>query len=1063
MRDSLKLAGLTIGPAIVGILLWLTLLFPSITQAARLPLKSYTTADGLAHNTVNKIFRDSRGFLWFCTGEGLSRFDGYSFTNFGTDQGLPHPNVNDILETKTGDFWVATDAGLVFFNPKGVPATRGVKGDSRAPMFTVVKGDDDDRRAKVVSVLLAGRDGTIWCGTLKGLLRLTITNDLRSLTTVPIGLLTRYAEQTDINTLIEDRYGTLWVGAQSGLYRRWPNGDSIRYDDSKGLQFGPTFALLEDRSGSVWVGTAFNGLLRLTIDDARISPQITATYSAKTGLETNWIFALHQSTDGKLWVGSNKGLYEFSSTDGPATGPIHLYTEREGLSFSEVVTLLEDGNGNFWFGTNTVGAMKLTHHGFVSFDARDGVKKVMSIFQSGAGDIYVHGDFLGDTNRSLVGEAGLDFLNPAPIDIRRRLGHLENQHFAWLIPAALRSKYLGWSDRTTAFQARSGEWWIGTGEGLYLFPPVKNFADLKSAQPSSVYQLNDYPFTMVYRLYEDVRGDIWVSVALATGYALARWDHQTRTLHDMAKTQGLLSITENLPTAFKEDSRGNLWVGFLRGEVARYRSDRFSSFTMSNGALIGRINDFYLDKRGRLWIGTSLGGVFRTDDPEAEHPTFTNYSTQLGLSSNYGSAIVEDVYGRIYVGTGRGLDRIDPATGRIEHFTTADGLAAGVILVSFRADNGELWFGTSQGLSRLLPDPPQPAADPPSVLLIGLRSDGVAQQVAANGDSEFFLSDLAPGGNHLQIDFVGLSFAPGESLRYQYRLEGADKDWSAATAQRTVNYANLAPGNYRFFVRALTSDGSFSTVPATVTFAVRPHFWQRWWFLALATMTLALVVYAFYRYRLQRLLQIVNIRSRIAMDLHDDIGANLTRISLLSEVAKQNVGNANGSEDSPLMSISRIARESVGSMSDIVWAIDPKADTLLDLTRKMRQHAEEVFTLRDIDLKFSAPSAKESLRLGVDVRRDLLLIFKEAVNNAARHSRCTQVAIELKLQSSRLLLKIEDNGIGFDDTVETQGHGLRSMKQRVRALAGTLEFVVRPGSGTIISVNIPVTRKLRVI
>ena len=970
--------------------------------------------------------------------------------------------MNDLLETNTGEFWVATNGGLVRFNPKGVPATRRVENDSRAPMFTVVNSDDDDSRAKVVSVLLAGRDGTLWCGTLKGLFRLTTTKELSKLTAVPIGLLTNYAEQTDINALIEDRYGTLWIGAQSGLYRRWPSGASTRYGESEGLQLGPTFALLEDRSGNLWVGTAFKGLLRLTFDDARRSPQITGTYSAKTGLATNWIFVLHQSDDGKLWVGSNKGLYEFASTDGPSAGPTHLYTERDGLSFSEVVTFIEDGYGNFWFGTNTIGAMKLTHHGFSTFDARDGLKKVMSIFQSGTGDIYVHGDFLGDTNRSVFEAAGLDYLNPGSMDIRRRLGHLENQRLTWLIPATLRNRYLGWSDKTTAVRARSGEWWIGTGEGLYLFPAVKNFADLKSSQPLAIYQLNGLPFTMVYCLYEDSRGDLWVSVDRPAGSSLARWNHQTRTLHDMAQTEGLPSLIENLPIAFQEDADGDLWVGFNRGQVARYRSGRFTFFSMSKSEVVGRINDLYLDEQGRLWIGTSLGGIFRSDDPAAEQPTFTNYTTQQGLSSNYGSGIVEDLYSRIYVGTGKGLDRIDPATGQIKHFTTADGLVAGSIFVSFRANNGELWFGTSQGLSRFLPEPPQAGAPPPPILLTGVRIDGAPKQVAANGESDLYVPDLAAGGNHLQIDFVGLSFASGESLQYQYRLDGADKNWGVASVQRSVTYANLAPGHYRFLVRAVTSDGTFSTAPAMLTFAVRPHIWQRWWFLALATMVVAFIAYSFYRYRVQRLLQIVNIRTRIATDLHDDVGANLTRISFLSEVAKQNLGGANGSEDSPLMSISRIARESVGSMSDIVWAIDPKADTLLDLTRKMRQHADEVFTLRDIELDFRAPSVKESLRLGVDVRRDLLLIFKEAVNNAARHSRCTRVAIKLDVHASRLLLEVADNGTGFDDAVESEGHGLRSMKRRARALEGTLEFVVQPELGTTIKVSIPVarTRKL---
>ena len=148
------------GPTVLRIFLWLALLFPSITQAARLPLKAYTTADGLAHNTINKIVRDSRGFLWFCTAEGLSRFDGYTFTNFGRDQGLANPYVNDLLETSTGEFWVATNGGLVRFNPKGVPLTRLADTDSRGPMFSVVSSDDDDRRATAVTVLLTGRDGT---------------------------------------------------------------------------------------------------------------------------------------------------------------------------------------------------------------------------------------------------------------------------------------------------------------------------------------------------------------------------------------------------------------------------------------------------------------------------------------------------------------------------------------------------------------------------------------------------------------------------------------------------------------------------------------------------------------------------------------------------------------------------------------------------------------------------------------------------------------------------------------------------------------------------------------
>src|SRR5205085_598970 len=175
---------------------------------------------------------------------------------------------------------------------------------------------------------------------------------------------------------------------------------------------------------------------------------------------------------------------------------------------------------------------------------------------------------------------------------------------------------------------------------------------------------------------------------------------------------------------------------------------------------------------------------------------------------------------------------------------------------------------------------------------------------------------------------VGLGFAPGDTLRYQYRLSGAD--WSAPSEERTVNFVRLRPGNYRFEVRAINSDGMASTKPATISFIIPPPFWLRWWFLTLTALAAGLVVYTIYRYRVRRLLEVANMRTRIATDLHDDIGANLTKIAILSEVAKQQTGG-NTKEDSPLHSIARISRESVASMNDIVWAIDPQRDHLVDL------------------------------------------------------------------------------------------------------------------------------------
>ena len=418
-------------------------------------------------------------------------------------------------------------------------------------------------------------------------------------------------------------------------------------------------------------------------------------------------------------------------------------------------------------------------------------------------------------------------------------------------------------------------------------------------------------------------------------------------------------------------------------------------------------------------------------------------------------AVTEDNYGRIYVGTGQGLDRLDPVTGRIKHYTTADGLIAGEIKAAFCARDGWLWIGTTEGLSRFMPEP-EKESPPPPVLLTALRVAGAPQQVSALGESEVHLPDLAASASQLQIDFVGLGFAPGESLRYQYMLEGAERGWSAPTAQRTVNYARLAAGRYRFLVRAINADGKASDKPAVVMFRVLPPVWMRWWFITLLAIAVAGAVYAIYRYRVARLLEVANMRTRIATDLHDDIGANLTRISILSEVAKQQFGNGKDGSGNPLSSIAEIARESVASMSDIVWAIDPQHDTLRDLVRKMRQHADEVFTLRDIDLEFNAP--EQDLKLGVNLRRDLLLIFKEAVSNAARHSNCTRVIIDFSANRDELSLRISDNGRGFDQTSESAGHGLISMQRRAQKLGGSYEIDSPKHRGTTINLRIPLTK-----
>jgi signal transduction histidine kinase len=455
----------------------------------------------------------------------------------------------------------------------------------------------------------------------------------------------------------------------------------------------------------------------------------------------------------------------------------------------------------------------------------------------------------------------------------------------------------------------------------------------------------------------------------------------------------------------------------------------------------GAVLNMHVDRTGRVWLTSAQSGLIRVDDATAERPRFVSYTTANGLSGNNLRAIVEDESGFLYIGGGQGIDRFDPSTGRVKHYGEPEGLPPAVLVAAYRDRNGELWFGLTNGLARMKPMVDK-AAPPPTVWISALRVAGVPEPVSALGERDLSLANLAPSRNNLQIDFVALGFGAG-NVRYQYRLEGTAADWTAPSDQRTVNYASLAPGRYRFLVRAMDADGVMSPASATVSFTVLSPVWQRWWFLTIAALLIAFGSHRLYRYRVARLLQIANMRTRIATDLHDDIGANLTRIALLSEVAR-------GTQESgPLSSIARIARESVSSMSDIVWAINPKRESVVDLIRRMRQHADEVLTSRAIALRFDAMHVPGTLRLPMDVRRDLLLIFKEAVNNAARHARCSTVTIDLRVERSRMTLAITDDGVGFDTSAAGDGNGLDSMRRRAARLRGTLDIASAPGATTL--------------
>ena len=1022
-----------------ALLLLALLTLASPLRAERLILKSYTTEDGLPSDTVNCAVEDARGFLWFCTNDGLSRFDGYGFTNYGIGDGLPSARVNAILPRPDGRHWIATGAGLVRFDPYGTPASGRAEPDrsttdrdsnsAPAAMFSAfVPGLEG--RARYVTSLLQDRAGVVWVGTRDGLYRVTVAQgEPVGLTAVDLGIPDR-DNRREITCLMEDRRGALWIGMMQSLHRRWADGKVESILPSSRADLLTIHALLEDRDGRVWVGTRYGGLVHLAVDSASHRPTVRRVYTSPRDLPTNWINTIVQSADGAVWVGSNRGLFQFLRDPGGDDDRVRVYSTSE--RSDEVWAIAEDRQHNLWLGRSTVGVAKLWHRGLTRFDAADGLSWANSINATRNGDVIaVGGRDLGAWR--LCRFDGMKFVagkRPVP----RTLG--------------------GWGWSQMVLQDRTSDWWIGTDHGLFRFTNLETTDDVNWSLPSARYTTDDGLAAIeVLRLFEDSHGDVWIGT-VGSPSGLSRWQRRTGTFHHYTDADGLPRLDRSYVASFAEDRAGHVWIGFSgTGGLARHQDGRFVRFTTADGAPAGRITNLLLDSKGRMWAATDQSGVSRIDAPDTERPTFVGYTTAQGLSSNNARAVVEDIWGRIYVGTGRGIDRIDPASGEIRHYTSADGVPTGTGS-AVRDRHGALWFNTTGGVLRLVPqiDAPQ---RPPPILITGLHVGGRPQPISAIGEPEMRLTEPSSRNTHLQIDFVSLGFSHGEQLRYQYMLEGAENAWSPPSTLRTVNYASLAPGTYRFRVRALNSDALASDTPASVSFTVLPPIWGRWWFIMLVAMALTAAAYMLHRARVIRLLEVAQMRTGIATDLHDDIGANLTKIAILSEVARRQEPSRDADRpvDRSLASIARIARESVAGMSDIVWAISPDRDNLGDLVRKMRAHVEEVFAVRNLEVVFHAPANGLALKLDSTVRRDVYLIFKEAVNNAARHSGCSRIAVDFRADRTHLSLAVTDDGAGFDATAGSDGQGLTSMRQRAKRLGTTLEIDSHAGHGTTIGLT----------
>lgn len=978
---------------------------------------------GLPHNRVNRIYLDSKNFLWICTDDGLSRFDGHQFVNYTTADGLPHRYVNAVLETRAGEYWVATDGGLSHFDPR----------PGRTRFTTYVPPGPEE--ARHVNALIEETDGSLLLGTSSGLYRFTASSDPKIIGLTDFDSSQDAPKAVMVNAIARDTNNSLWLATNHGLYRRGIDGRWTNYLTERCLKgdcrtaeppaFVSSFA--EENNHRLWI--AFNGGFgRIAIDPKPGTPVLdfVRTDQPELGREVR---ALWLGADGRRWIATNTGLREW------IVGPNDVsrfreHTLQEKFPHEAVISIREDIAGNLWIGTRRSGLLRMGASRFQTFGATAGL-------QLGRDQLLME---------ARTGQISIFDIGGRRTQVYRQKGE---QRFISTLAALPETAASMPHVLQMVIEDRKGAWWFSTGSGLFRFPVLEGQPDLRLM-----------PECAVDRFFEDAAGDLWMSNwCHGEKFAkLARWERRSGMVHD--ESDRLPPDARMGISAFVQDRAGTIWVGLQHpGRLFRLKKGRFQSISAN---WQGHINKIFADSKGRLWITSTESGLGLIEDPMSVDPQLRRYTRAQGLSADEVWCITEDRLGRIYAGTAKGVDRLDPDTGRIVHYSTADGLVRGDIRSALRDRNGHLWFASAHGVSKFRPSEDR-TAPPSRARITGLRTAGVPFPLSEFGETAIGPVQFQSHQNSLQIDFAATDYRVQTPLRYEFWLdrEGRHADstqtWQDLGTTSTIHLIDLAPGDFLLKVRALTPDGLHGE-PASLAFAILQPLWRTWWFQLMCVMAIAGLVYWMRTRGLQQQLAMERVRSHIAMDLHDDIGAGLSRISVMGEALKGRLPTGDGEVRRMLNDIADSSRQLVTDMSDIVWSLDPRRDQIGELASRLRAFGSDLLETHGVEWAVDAPSEKLHQSVPPALRRQLYLIFKEGIHNVAKHADAKKATLHLWLQAGYVGGELTDDGRGITPGIQ-HGNGIASMRERVKHLSGDFEISTTPGSGTSIRINVPLSEK----
>ncbi|MGC4014803.1 MAG: two-component regulator propeller domain-containing protein [Luteolibacter sp.] len=519
------------------------------------------------------------------------------------------------------------------------------------------------------------------------------------------------------------------------------------------------------------------------------------------------------------------------------------------------------------------------------------------------------------------------------------------------------------------------------------------------------------------------------------------------------------------------DNKGALWIGTRGSGLYRWKDDESKHFDSSQGLPSSVIRVLMVDRTGILWVGTAGGGiaVLRGD-------RFVTFSSREGLPDDVISQLAVDDSGRLWVGTNRGLAVFTKSeteamrSGSPEELhplliTRADGLRSEEFTIAepFRTSDGRMAFATNDGFALLKPEDFQNDSRTPPVYIEEILANSKPME-PVNGKLE-----LPPGIERLEIHFTGLHFGAPERLRFRNRLAGLEDNWGAAGTERRVEYRNLAPGDYQFELSGTTGNGLWSTTPAAIKISLAPHFWETGWFRTLVVVSaLALVGWIVRRRErmkarrkieaLKREQAVQTERARIARDLHDDVGASLTQVALLSELAQGDLTTRPERASAHINEIFTTAQDVTRSLDEIVWAVNPAHDTLESFATFLGAFVQNYTRSAGLTARLDLPASLPGIPLSSVIRHHVYLATKEILHNVVKHAWATEVQLSLSLHPGSFHLVLEDNGRGLNGTSTPSpggADGLQNLRERLQQIGGTCVYDSQPGMGTRIEMDVP--------